>query len=72
MEEWDGSALPMRKSPVPQLLLAMRPAHGCLPAAHTVPAHGDPQRHVPLARAPPTAACPPQKHYLLTATPNNM
>ena len=53
MEEWDGSALPMRKSPVPQLLLAMRPAHGCLPAAHTVPAHGDPQQHVLLDASPP-------------------
>ena len=37
--------------PVPQLLLAMRPAHVFLPAAETLPGHGDPQRHVLLARA---------------------
>ena len=44
--------------PIPNnthVLLAMRPAHVFLPAAETLPAHGDPQQHVPLARAPAQA-----------------
>ena len=44
--------------PIPNnthVLLAMRPAHVFLPAAETLPAHGDPQQHVPLARAPARA-----------------
>ena len=45
-------------APFPNCFSPRAPAHGCLPAAHTVPgvpAHGDPQRHVPLARAPAQA-----------------